>query len=144
MIRFKIFTYIFIILVFTLFTLNYLESIQNLNISNFEYLKIMILSLVPSIIIITFTNIIRYYTSNTLEYIGRAITLFKGITYFINILIFTLWVFILSYLTTIYGGVDVFSGEMVEFFLTRLGLSIVFGLLTNWFMVGMTAIKRKQ
>lgn len=132
---YRIISYFFIILVYAVFTYDTLYKLQ------IENYYLIALSIVPSMLIILFSNILRTISGRFSVMLSMTRKLLKGITYIFNVMLFTIWNFVLLYLINLQYELSLFSLEMNGFFLFRIFYVVLFSILIDLFMIGITVFK---
>lgn len=132
---YRIISYIFIMLVYAIFTYNTLHELQ---VDNYY---LVALSTIPSMLIILFSNILRTISGKFSVMLSMTRNLLKAITYIFNVMLFTIWNFLLLYLINLQYDLSLFSLEMVDFFLFRVFYVVLFSILIDLFMIGITVFK---
>lgn len=139
-------TYFIIFLIFIAFTVNALINIEsrfNVDIEYYDYFYTVLVSMLFSSFSVLVLQINRKMTQNYGKFIMKnSLLAMKFNMYVIQILVFLLWTFVLSYIIEISYGV--FLADHPKYFIESIVLSFLYGISIDLFLNGMSIFKRKK
>lgn len=139
-------TYFLVVLVFSFFTIHLTLDINSeftLNYTFYDIMNYVLISWVPALVAILSMSSTRTITKSYGRFLLlKAKTALKINLYIINILLFVLWTFVLSFIICHTENIDVY--QKYGFFMDKILISLLYGVAIDLVLNGFTIIRRHK
>lgn len=144
---YRIFTYILIVVVFTLFIINFLNNLESTTSDMFDvyhYMSFIGIGLLFALFNIIIMTTIRYLIDDLIFFNTASKIALKILIYTINILTLFSCIMILSYIISLTTPINLFDVSYKNFLVPWMLFSLLYGVLIDFLLSGITIFGEKK